>query len=78
MSSSVERQRADREVIERAARVLRDHTIRAAYAGLVQPSKGFAVAPTLDELARHVRDLDEGLRSTVVAYYRQIVGLTQA
>lgn len=72
-SSPTDRQRADRDVIQRAARMLRDHTIRGAYAGLTQPSRGFAIALTLDGLARHVRDLDSELRGAVVVHCHTIV-----
>jgi hypothetical protein len=54
----IEVDRADRAVIGRAAARLRADAIAAGYAGLPRKDLAFAVALVLDELARHVRDLD--------------------
>jgi hypothetical protein len=59
--------RADREVIERAAAALRGEAIRQGYAGLQHPAAAFGFALLLDELARHLRELDDELRQRVVA-----------
>jgi hypothetical protein len=66
--------RADRQVIERAARAVRDLAISGGYAGLREPARAFALALVLDELARHVRYLDDDLRGQVVAACRQVAG----
>jgi hypothetical protein len=58
--------RADRDVIERAARALRAYAIRDSYSGSTQPARAFSLALLLDELGRHVRDLDNELRAVVV------------
>jgi heterodisulfide reductase subunit C len=54
--------RVDRNVIERAARALRDYAIRDGYSGSEQPARAFSLALLVDELGRHVRDLDDELR----------------
>ena len=58
---------ADRDTIIAAARWLRDQAIQDDYAGLTRKDLAFAAALVLDELARHVRDLDADLRGRVVA-----------
>lgn len=65
--------RADRQVIERAARAVRDLAISEGYGGLREPARAFALALVLDELARHVRDFDDDLRHRVVAACRTLV-----
>lgn len=57
---------ADRNLIERAARRLRDLAIADQYAGYSHPTRAFAFALVLDELALHIRDLDEATRSIAV------------
>jgi len=64
--SQIEVDRADRALIEQATAQLRHGAIRAGYAGLPGQHFAFALALLLDELARHLRDLDEELRSRVV------------
>jgi hypothetical protein len=66
--------RADRNVIERAARALRDYAIRDGYSGSEQPARAFSLALLVDELGRHVRDLDDELRAVVVQAGRDAVG----
>jgi hypothetical protein len=65
--------RADRAVIEQAAAQLRQGAILAGYAGLEHKELAFGLALILDELARHVRDLDDALRGKVVQHCRGIV-----
>ena len=66
--------RADRDVIERAARAVRDLAIRDGYSGSEQPARAFALALLVDELGRHVRDLDDELRTVVVQACRMLLG----
>ena len=66
--------RADRDVIERAARAMRDLAIRDGYRGSEQPARAFGLALLLDELGRHVRDLDDELRTVVVQACRMLLG----
>ena len=58
--------RADQDMIDRAATRLRHETAQAQYAGLRNPQVAFGLASILDELARHLRDLDEEVRRRVV------------
>jgi len=64
--------RADRDVIECAARA-RDLAIRDGYSGSEQPARAFSLALLLDELGRHVRDLDDELRAAVVQACRMLL-----
>jgi len=66
--------RADRDVIERAARAVRDLAIRDGYSGNGQPARAFALALLVGELGRHVRDLDDELRTVVVQACRMLLG----
>ena len=66
--------RADRELLERAARRVRDDAIRAGYAGLSHQHVTFALALILDELARHLPDLDEAVRRQAVRSSRVLLG----
>ena len=70
----IEVDRADRQVIEQAAAQLREGAIRAGYAGLPGQHFAFALALVLDELARHLRDLDAELRVQVLAGARMLTG----
>lgn len=70
--SQVEVDRADRTAIEQAARRLRDDAIRDGYAGRPAKHIAFSFALVLDELGRHVRDLDEDLRRHVMAACRDL------
>jgi hypothetical protein len=76
MPDPIDHLRADREVIESAARALRDIAIADNYGDGAQPARAFAVALTLDELALHLRDLDYDLRGVVVQQCRAIIGRT--
>ena len=66
--------RADRELLGRAATWLRNEAIRSGYAGLSHQHVAFALALILDELARHVADLDEGVRWQAVESSRVLLG----
>ncbi len=65
---------ADRELLQRAAAWLRADAIRSGYAGLSHQHVAFAVALLLDELARHLPDLDEAVRWQAVQACRQMLG----
>jgi len=65
--------RADREAIQRAAAAVRAVAIADSYAGHAHPAIAFGIALLLDELARHSRRLDDGLRGRVVAVCRAIL-----
>jgi hypothetical protein len=66
--------RADRTLLERAARGLRDDAVRSGYAGLSHQHVAFALALILDELARRLADLDEGVRWQAVQSSRVLLG----
>lgn len=66
--------RADRDVIERAAARLRSDAIRSGYAGLEHKHVAFGLALILDELARHVADLDRAVRWQAVQSCRLLLG----
>jgi hypothetical protein len=66
--------RADRSVIERAAARLRADAIRSGYAGLQHQHIAFALALVLDELARHVADLDAAVHWQAVQSCRLLLG----
>jgi hypothetical protein len=66
--------RADRDLLARAAAWLRSEAIRAGYAGLTHQHVAFALALILDELARHLPDLDEGVRWQAVQSSRILLG----
>jgi hypothetical protein len=58
--------RADQDLIDRAAARLRHETGQDQYRGLRDPQVAFGLASILDELSRHLRDLDGALRRRVV------------
>ena len=58
--------RADRAIVEQAAAHLRQQAILAGYAGAEHKHVAFTLALILDEVARHLRDLDEQLRAHVL------------
>jgi hypothetical protein len=58
--------RADRQLVEAAAAVLRSRTSQDIYAGRVHPVVGFGMCSILDECARHWRELDDAVRRQVV------------
>ena len=66
--------RADRSVIERAAARLRSDAIRSSYAGLQHQHIAFGLALVLDELARHLADLDGAVRWQAVQSCRLLAG----
>jgi hypothetical protein len=66
--------RADRDLLARAAAWLRSEAIRAGYAGLTHQHVAFALALILDELVRHLPDLDEGVRRQAVQSSRILLG----
>ena len=66
--------RTERELLERAATWLRSEAIRSGYAGLSHQHVTFALALILDELARHLSDLDEGVRWQAVQSSRVLLG----
>ncbi len=66
--------RADRDVIERAAARLRSDAIRSGYAGLQHQHIAFALALILDELARHVGELDQAVHWQAVQSCRLLLG----
>ncbi len=63
---------ADRALIERAARRLRDQAISDGYAGLSDRHRAFALALLLDELALHVRNLNAAVREQVLSSCRAL------
>jgi hypothetical protein len=73
-----ERQRAalrnDRELLDRAAAWLRHDAITSGYAGLQHKHVAFGLALILDELARHLPDLDDAVRWQAVQSCRQLLG----
>lgn len=66
--------RRDRELLERAAARLRSGAIQAGYAGLRHQHVAFGLALILDELARHLPDLDEAVRRQALRSCRQLLG----
>lgn len=66
--------RAERELLERAASWLRTEAIRSGYAGLSHQHVTFALALILDELARHLPEIDEGVRWQAVQSCRMLLG----
>lgn len=65
--------RAERRVVESAAAVLRSRTAQAVYAGFVHPEMAFSLCSILDEIGRHWRDVDAGLRDVVLEQCREIL-----
>jgi len=65
---------ADRGVVEQAAAHLRHRAILDGYVGLEHKEVAFALALILDEIARHLRDLDEQLRARVLDCCRSVLG----
>jgi hypothetical protein len=66
--------KADRGVVEQAAAHLRYRAILDGYVGLEHKEVAFALALILDEIARHLRDLDEQLRARVLDCCRSVLG----
>ena len=61
-------------IVARAAAHLRAVAIADGYAGWPGQHLAFGLAALLDEVARHVRDLDRGLRAHVVQACRVMLG----
>jgi hypothetical protein len=70
-----DRCRPGRPGVDRAGTQLRHGAILAGYSGLEHKEFAFALALILDELGRHIRDLDENLRASVVERCREITAL---
>ena len=66
--------RSDRDLLERAATRLRQEAIRSGYAGLRHQHVTFALALILEELGRHLPDLDDGVRRQAVRTGRLLLG----
>jgi HEAT repeat protein len=66
--------KADQALIDQAARFLRHHAIQSQYAGLQRQEVAFGLAAILDELARHLPDLNEGVRWQTVQACLQMLG----
>jgi hypothetical protein len=71
---SFEQLRTDRRVVEQAAAQLRHQAILDGYAGLERKDVAFALALVLDELARHLRDLEDDLRGRVAELSHGLLG----
>jgi hypothetical protein len=65
--------RADQQIVERAARRLRNRAIADGYTSVEYKHVTFALALLLDELARHLRDLNSELRKRVVEVCRGLL-----
>jgi hypothetical protein len=68
-----QRSMADRELVDQAAAELRHRAISDAYSGLEGKFVAFGLALILDELARHLRDLDEQLQANTLACCRRLL-----
>ena len=66
--------KADRGVVEQAVARLRHRAVLRGYVGLEHKEVTFALALILDEIARHLRDLDEQLRARVLDCCRSVLG----
>ena len=66
--------RSDREVLEPAAARLRSGAIQAGYAGFRHQHVAFGLALILDELARHLPDLDDAVRGQALRSCRRLLG----
>jgi hypothetical protein len=64
---------ADQDVIDRATARLRHEAAQDQYRGLRGPQVAFGFAAVLDELSRHLRNLDEALRRRVVELCRELL-----
>jgi HEAT repeat protein len=70
--------RADQALIDQAAQFLRHHAIQSQYAGLQRQEVAFGLAAILDELARHLPDLNDGVRWQTVQACQQLMDLQSA
>ncbi len=73
-----DRDRADVELLRRAAAWVREDPDRAGYAGLSGDTTARADAALLDILAAAVPDLDAGVRRQAVEACRTLLGQTMA
>jgi hypothetical protein len=70
--------KADQALIDEAARFLRHHAIQSQYAGLQRQEVAFRLAAILDELSRHLPDLNEGVRWQSVQACQQLLKVERA
>jgi hypothetical protein len=59
--------------LDQAAQFLRHHAIQSQYAGLQRQEVAFGLAAILDELSRHLPDLNDGVRWQTVQACRQML-----
>lgn len=74
----LDRDRADQDLVQRAAARLRHDVIQAGYRGLshLDQHMMFGLAELLDECARQLRGLDDGVRRQLVQSCRTVLGET--
>jgi hypothetical protein len=70
--------KADQALIDEAARFLRHHAIQSQYAGHQRQEVAFGLAAILDELSRHLPDLNEGVRWQSVQACQQLLEVERA
>jgi hypothetical protein len=70
----IERDRADQQILRRAAAWLRGNPGRASYAGLSRDEDALALAELLDVLATAIPDVDPGVRRQAVGSCRVLLG----
>jgi hypothetical protein len=73
-----DRDRADAQLLHRAAAWLRDHPDRAGYAGVSDNGTAAALAALLDILAAGITHLDAGVRWQALEGARVVLGETMA
>jgi hypothetical protein len=73
VAAAVGRAPADQDVIDQAAARLRHETAQDQYRGLHDPQVAFGLCALLDELSRHLRDVDDALRRRVVGLCRELL-----
>jgi hypothetical protein len=74
----IDRDRADRDLVRRAAEWLRHDPARAGHAGLADERDVAALVALLDVLAAGLPHLDPGVRRQVVESCRVVLGETMA
>jgi hypothetical protein len=70
--------RADQDVIDQAAARLRHEAAQDQYRGQRNPQVAYGLCALLDELSRHLRDIDDEVRRRVVDLCRAMHGETSA
>ena len=70
----IERDRADQQILRRAAAWLRQDPARGEYAGLSEYEDAMALAELLDVLATALPDIDSGVRWQAVESCRLLLG----